>query len=358
MVQDVLARGLHKLGGNDLRIDSYHEFLGRLSPLDAPTPHTPKPVSVKVQEPIMEFLCGKGENTKKKLLKDLAKAKAKLLWPDGSQKSQAKLEPIIDESQQPWLNWEKEAVDVLTRFMGGCKLARVPVPQKLWKGAADKLQKMTTACSMGLDTQLHEVILVGEQRDVDGTEVKINLVTKELQKDADYDAARATEDINWDAEKLQLFTLCGIKQEIEKSFPALKITVFSPYWGKTGITLDGIRKTVKEVELKIRRMMDSLEKTEFKSGSIKVRFVQHVPDKIHEVLGSRNIRAACSGSDDGKITIHGATSRDIREAKAYIDNEIDEDVITIKGSALAVVQGHEGKKLVDFINKQKLVMWK
>ncbi|XP_033632997.1 protein mono-ADP-ribosyltransferase PARP14-like isoform X3 [Asterias rubens] len=355
VVQDVLARGLHKLGGNDLLTDSYHEFLGRLSPLDAPTPHTPKPVSVKVQEPIMEFLCGKGENTKKKLLKDLAKAKAKLLWPDGSQKSQAKLEPIIDESQQPWLNWEKEAVDVLTRFMGGCKLARVPVPQKLWKGAADKLQKMTTACSMGLDTQLHEVILVGEQRDVDGTEVKINLVTKELQKNADYDAAQATEDINWDAKKLQLFTLCGIKQEIEKSFPALKITIFSSP-GKTGITLDGVRSTVKEVELKIRRMMDSLEKTEFKSGSIKVRFVQHVPDKIHEVLGSRNIRAACSGSDDGKITIHGATSRDIREAKAYIDNEIDEDVITIKGSALAAVQGHEGKKLVDFINKQKLVM--
>ncbi|XP_071793130.1 uncharacterized protein [Asterias amurensis] len=355
VVQDVLARGLHKLGGNDLLIDSYHEFLGRLSPLDAPTPHTPKPVSVKVQEPIMEFLYGKGENTKKKLLKDLAKAKAKLLWPDGSQKSQAKLEPIIDESQQPWLNWEKEAVDVLTRFMGGCKLARVPVPQTLWKGFADKLQKMTTACSMVPDAQLHEVILVGEQRDVDDTEVKINLVTTKLQKDADYDAAQATEDINWDAEKLQLFTLCGIKQEIEKSFPALKITIFnSP--GKTGITLDGVRSTIKEVELKIRRMMDSLEKTEFKSGSIKVRFVQHVPDKIHEVLGSQNIRAACSGSDDGKITIHGATSRDIREAKAYIDNEIDEDVIVIKGSALAVVQGHEGKKLVDCINKQKLVM--
>ncbi|XP_033633033.1 uncharacterized protein LOC117294641 [Asterias rubens] len=357
VVQDVLARGLHKLGSTELRVDSYYEFLGRLSPLDAPTPHIPKPVSVEVHEPIMEFLYGKGENAKKKLLKDLAKMKANLLWPDGSQKSQAKLKPVEYDSQpqSSWLNWEKEAVDVLTDFMNGYKTARVPVPQTLWKGAADKLQKMTTTCSMVPDAQRHEVILVGEHRDVDVTEATIIDIIMELQKEADYDAEQVTEDINWDTEILQLFTLCGIKQEIEKSFPALKITIFSSP-GKTGITLGGTRITVKEVELKIRRRMDSLEKTEFKVGSIKVRFVQSVLDKIYEALGSKDILAACSGSDDGKITIHGATSRDIREAKAYIDHEIDEDVIPIKGSALAVVQGNEGKKLVDCINKQKLVM--
>ncbi|XP_071793811.1 protein mono-ADP-ribosyltransferase PARP14-like isoform X2 [Asterias amurensis] len=358
VVQDVLRKGHHKLSGKDLQIESYHDFLGRLSPLDAPTPHIPKPVSIEVQELIMEFLFGKGANTKKKLLKDLTKVKANLLWPDGSQKSRAKLEPVEDDSQHQssWLNWEKEAVDVLTDFMRGYKTARVPVPQTLWKGAADKLQKMTTACSMVPDTQLYGVILVGEQRDVDVTEATINDIIMKLQKEADYDAQQTTEEINWDADKLQLFTLCGIKQEIEKSFPALKITVFSSY-GKTGITLDGIRKTIKDVELKIRRMMDTLEKTEVKAGSTKVRFVQRVPDKIHEVLGSKNIHAACSGSDDGKITIHGATTRDVREAKAYINIEIDEDEIAIKGqSALAVLQGHDGKRLLDSINNQKFVM--
>ena len=356
VVQDVLTIP-HKLGGKDLQIESYHDFLGRLSPLDAPTPH-PKPVLVEVQEPVMEFLYGKGANTKKNLLKDLANVKANLLWPDGSQKSQAKLEPVEDDFQQQssWLNWEKEAVDVLTDFMRGCKTARVQVSQSLWKDVADALKKITTTCSMVTDTQLHEVILVGAKRDVDVTEATINDIIKKLQKEADYDAEQTTEEINWDTEKLQLFTMCGIEQEIEKSFPALKITVSSQYYGKTGITLDGIRKTIKDVELKIRRMMDTLEKTEFKAGSTKVRFVQHVTDTIHDVLWSRNVHAACSGSDDGRITIHGATSRDIWKAKAYIDNEIDEDVITIKGSALAVVQGHEGKKLVDFINKQKLVM--
>ena len=180
MVQDVLTKGRHKLGGKDLRIEPYHDFLGGLSPLDAPTSHIPKPVLAEVQESIMEFLYGKGENTKKKLLKDLAKVKANLLWPDGSQKSQAKLEPVIDKSQhQSWLNWEKKAVDVLTDFMRGHKTARVPVPQKLWKDAADKLQKMTTACSMVPDTQ---VILVGEQRDVDVAEATINDIIMELQK--------------------------------------------------------------------------------------------------------------------------------------------------------------------------------
>ncbi|XP_071793819.1 uncharacterized protein [Asterias amurensis] len=358
VVQDVLTKGHHKLGGKDLRIVSYHDFLGRLSPFDAPTPHIPKPVSVEVHEPTMEFLNGKGENTMKKLLKDLAKVKANLLWPDGSQKSRAKLEPVVDESQHQssWLNWEKEAVDVLTDFMRGYKTARVPVPQTLWKDAVDKLQKMTTACSMVPDAQLHEVILVGEQRDVDVAEATINDIIKKLQKDADYDAEQTKEDITLDVEKLQLFTLCGIKQEIEKSFPALKITVFSSP-GKTGITLDGIRKTIKDVELKIRRRMDCLEKTEFKSGSTKVRFVQHVPDTIREVLGSNDIHAACSGSDDGKITIYGATTRDVRKAKAYIDNEIDEDTIAIKGqSALAVLQGHDGKRLLDSINNQKFVL--
>ena len=183
MVQDVLTKGRHKLGGKDLRIEPYHDFLGGLSPLDAPTSHIPKPVLAEVQESIMEFLYGKGENTKKKLLKDLAKVKANLLWPDGSQKSQAKLEPVIDKSQhQSWLNWEKKAVDVLTDFMRGHKTARVPVPQTLWKDAADKLQKMTTACSMVPDTQLHEVILVGEQRDVDVAEATINDIIMELQK--------------------------------------------------------------------------------------------------------------------------------------------------------------------------------
>ncbi|XP_071793814.1 uncharacterized protein [Asterias amurensis] len=358
VVQDVLTKGRHKVCGKDLQIVSYHDFMGRLGPLDAPTTHIPKPVSIEVQESIMEFLYGKGENTKKRLLKELAMVKANLLWPDGFQKSRAKLEPVIGDSQHQssWLKWEKKAVDVLTDFMRGYKTARVPVPQTLWKDAVDKLQKMTTACSMVPDPQLHEVILVGEQRDVDVAEATINDIIKKLQKDADYDAEQTKEDITWDVEKLQLFTMCGIKQEIEKSFPALKITVFSSY-GKTGITLDGIRKTIKDVELKIRRWMDCLEKTEFKSGSTKVRFVQHVPDKIHEVLGLQNIRAACSGSDDGKITIYGATSRDIREAKAYIDNEIDEDTIEIKGqSALAVLQGHDGKRLFDSINKQKFVL--
>ncbi|XP_071793818.1 uncharacterized protein [Asterias amurensis] len=357
VVEDVLRRSHHKLGRNELRVEPYHDFLGRLSPFDAPTPHIPKPVSVEVQESIMEFLYGKGANAKKKLLKDLAKVKANLLWPDGSQKSQAKLEPVEDDSQhQSWLNWENAALDVVTDFMSGYKTARVPVPQPLWKGAADKLQKMTTACSMVQDTRLHEVILVGEQKDTDVTEAKINLVTKELQKEADYDAEQTKEDITWDEEKLRLFSLCGIKQEIEKSFPALKITVFSSY-GKTGITLDGIRKTIKDAELKIRRMMDTLEKTEVKAGSTKVRFVQRVPDAIHEVLGSLNIHAACSGSDDGKITIYGATARDVRKAKSYIDNEIDEDTLAIKGqSALAVLQGHDGKRLLDSINNQKFVM--
>ena len=357
VVQDVLTIP-HKLGGKDLQIESYHDFLGRLSPLDAPTPHIPKPVLVEVQESIMEFLYGKGANTKKKLLKDLAKVKANLLWPDGSQKSQAKLEPVVDDSQHQssWLNWEKEAVDVLNDFIRRYKSARVPVPQTLWKGAADALKKMTTACLMFTDTRLHEVILVGEQRDVDVTEATINDIIKKLQKEADYDAEQTKEDINWDLEKLQLFTLCGIKQEIEKRFPALKITVFSSY-GKTGITLDGIRKTIKDVELKIRRMVEKLQKTEFKAGSTKVRFVQLVRDKIHEILGSQNIHAVCSGSDDGKITIHGATTRDVKEAKAYIEYEIDEDTIAIKGqSALAVLQGHDGKRLLDLINKQKFVM--
>ncbi|XP_071793808.1 protein mono-ADP-ribosyltransferase PARP14-like isoform X2 [Asterias amurensis] len=357
VIKDVLTVP-HKLGGKDLQIESYHDFLGRLSPLDAPTPHIPKPVLVEVQESIMEFLYGKGANTKKKLLKDLATVKANLLWPDGSQKSQAKLEPVEDESQHQssWFNWEKEAVDVLTDFMRGYKTTRVPVPQPLWKGAADKLQKMTTTCSMVPDAQLHEVILVGEKTDVVITHATVNDIIIKLQKKADYDAEQATEDINWDTEKLQLFTMCGIEHEIEKSFPALKITVFSTYYGKTGIKLDGMRKTIKDVELKIRRMMDTLEKTEFKAGSTKVRFVQHATNTIHDVLWSRKVRAACSGSDDGKITIHGATSRDIWKAKAYIDNEIDEDVIRIKGSALAVVQGHEGKKLFESISNQKLVM--
>ncbi len=316
-------------------------------------------MTVEVRESIMEFLYGKGEDAKRKLLlKELAKVKANLQWPDGSQKSQAKIEPVIDESQHQssWLNWEKEAQGVLTDFMKGYKTARVPVPQTLWKDAVDSLKKSTTACSMVADVQRHEVVLVGEQRDVDGTNATVNDIIKKLQKKAEYDAEQAKEDISWDAEKLQLFTLCGIKQQIEKSFPALKITVFNAY-GKTGITLDGIRKTIKEVDLNIRRMMDSLKKTEFKAGSIKVQFVQRVPDKIHQVWESQDIHAACSGSDDGKITIYGATSRDVREAKAYVDNEIGEDKIAIKGPyALAVVLGHEGKTLLDSINNQKFGM--
>ena len=356
MVLDVLKKGPHKLGGVELSVEAYYDCLGRMSTVDAPTPHIPKPVTVQLQEPILKFIFGKGKNTKKKLIKELTKVKANLQWPDGFQTTQARLEPLLEDSQcqSSWINWSQNATEVLTDFLKGCKSVTIPIPHSLWNDATAKLNETDTKCSV--DCNNHEVILVGEHQDVDSKEDNIKKIIQKLKDQADFEAQQAKQDINWNAEKLQLFTLCGIKQKVQQTYPDLKITVHSSY-GKMGLTLEGTRKTIREVELSMLRQMCSLDHREFKAGSIKVRFVQHVPDKIHEILGSQNIQAACRGSDDGKIIIYGATKNDVSQAKAYIDNNIDEDVILIKGqSAIAVLQGQKGTRLLDGINKQKFVM--
>ena len=279
VVCDVLSkRGSHTLGGAELSVEAYYDFLGRLILVDAPTPSIP------------------GEPTHVQVDKDVT---AKI-----EKSNTVRSYPMAADSDGDW-----NAVHVAS----------------------------------------------GHQVGEDDRELEIN----ELPAKADPEEEQAKQEIAWNSKKLQLFTLCGIKEQIEHSYPNLNIITGteSSSQGKTGLILEGTKKDVDEAELSMRRQMDSLDRSKFKAGSIKVRFVQHVCDKILEILGSQNIQAVCRGSDDGKIIIYGATKNDVSQAKAYIDNDIEEDVILIKGqSALAGLQGQKGTRLLEGINRQKFVM--
>ncbi|XP_038071240.1 protein mono-ADP-ribosyltransferase PARP14-like [Patiria miniata] len=361
VVGDVLSKGgPYKVGGTELFVEEYHECLGRLSPLDVPyTPYVPKPVTVQVQEPIMEFIFGKGQHTKKTLIQKLRDAKAILKWPDGDDKTTARLEPLLEDGQrQPsWLKWSETATQVLTEFLNRCKSSRIVVPPPFWKDVIDKINQLNTqSFSIQLIASNHSLTLVGEQQFVDKGCTDINRIIKELKAKAEYEAEETKEDILLTEEKSQPFIIFGIKNVIENDFPNLKITVMS-LQDKIKLTFEGSRKIVWDAELSMRRKMDNLEKVELKTGCNKVKFVRNVIDKIHEILWSQGIRAACKGSDDGKIIISGATKKDTTEAKAYFSREIEEDVIPIRGqAAMDVLQNQTGRRLLDAINKQKFVM--
>ncbi|XP_038071270.1 protein mono-ADP-ribosyltransferase PARP14-like isoform X2 [Patiria miniata] len=360
VVHDVLSkRSPHKVAGTELLVEEYHECLGRLSQLDAPTPHVPKPVTVQVQKPIMEFIFGKGQHTKKTLTQKLRDAKAILKWPDGDDKTTARLEPLLEDGQRQssWLKWSETATQILTDSLNRCKSSRIAVPSSFWKDAVDKINQLgTKSFSIQFDASTHLVTLVGEQQDVHKGHTDIDGIIKELRAKTEYEAQQIKEDITLTEEKSQPFIICGIKDKIEKDFPNLKITVISSQ-DKLRVVFEGSRKIVQEAELSMRRQMDSLEKVELKTGPNKVKFVLNVIDKIHEILGSQGSRAACKGSDDGKIIISGATKKDTTKAKAYIDQEIEEGVIPIKSqAAMDVLQNQTGQRLLDGINKQKFVM--
>ncbi|XP_038071234.1 uncharacterized protein LOC119740105 [Patiria miniata] len=360
VVGDVLSkRGAHKVGGTELLVEEYHECLGRLSPLDAPTPHVPKPVTVQVQEPIMEFIFGKGQHTKKTLTQKLRDAKAILKWPDGDDKTTASLEPLLEDGQrQPsWLKWSETATQVLTDFLNRCKSSRIAVPPRFWKDVIEIIDKFDTkSFSIQLDASTHLVTLVGEQQDVDNGRSDIKGVIEELRAKAENEDQQIKVDILLTDEKSQPFIKCGIKDQTEKDFPNLRITVI-PLQDEVTLIFEGSSKIVQEAELSMRRQMDSLEKVEIKIGRNKVKFVQNHTDKIHEILGSQGIRAACNGSDDGKIIILGATKKDMVQAKAYINQEIEEDVIPIKDqTVLSVLKSQEGRDLLDEANQQKFTV--
>ncbi|XP_038046788.1 protein mono-ADP-ribosyltransferase PARP14-like [Patiria miniata] len=178
---------------------------------------------------------------------------------------------------------------------------------------------------------------------------------EELRTKAHPDAQRTKEAIAMTTNRLELFTQCSIRRKMEKMFPDLKITVAS-FQGQTGLSLilEGTRKEVIEAELWMRRKMDGLNSVEFKTGRGKTAFIRDVSDKIHEILGSRDINAACNISADGKIKIYGCTKGDTSLAKLYIDQEIDEDIIRINGPAVSdVLKSQKGILLVADINKKK-----
>ena len=273
---------------------------------------------------------------------------------------------VLSKRGSHTLDGAELSVEAYYDFLGRLSLVDAPTPSipgepthvHVDKDVTAKIQKSNTVRSypMAADSDgdwnaVH--VASGHQVGEDDRELDIN----ELPAKADPEEEQAKQEIAWNSKKLQLFTLCGIKEQIEQSYPNLNITTGSSSQGKTGLILEGTKKDAQEAELSMRRQMDSLDRSEFKAGSIKVRFVQDVPDKIHEILGSQNIQAVCRGSDDGKIIIYGATKNDVSQAKAYIDNDIDEDVILIKGqSAIAVLQGQKGTRLLDGIKKQKFVM--
>ncbi|XP_038071235.1 uncharacterized protein LOC119740106 [Patiria miniata] len=360
VIGNVLSkRGTHKVADTELLVEEYHERLGRLSPLDVPTPHVPKPVTVQVQEPIMEFIFGKGQHTKKALIQKLRDAKAILKWPDGDDKTTARLEPLLEDGQRQssWLKWSEIATQVLTDFLNRCKSSRIAVPPPFWKNVIDRINQLGTySFSIQPDAHTHLVTLVGEQQDVDKGRSDIAGVIEKLRAKAEYEAEQTKEDITFTEEKSKPFIICGIKDKIEKDFPNMTITVFS-LQDKIRLVLEGSRKTVQEAELSMWRQMDSLEKVEHKTGRNKVKFVQNHTDKIHEILCSQGIRAACNGSDDVKIVISGATKKDTVQAKAYIDQEIEENVIPIKDqTVLSVLKSKEGRDLLDEIHKQRFTV--
>ncbi|XP_022091672.1 poly [ADP-ribose] polymerase 14-like [Acanthaster planci] len=361
VIRDVLSKkGPHKVGGVELSVEEYHECLGRISPLDVPTPHIPKPVSVQVPQAFMEFIFGqKGQHTRKTLVQKLSDVKASLKWPDGDDKTVARLEPLPEDGQRQssWLKWPEVAPEALKDFLNRCKSSRIAIPVPLWKDTVAKIdQHGTNGFSVELDATQHIVHLVGVQQDVDRGANDINKIIKELKEKAEFEAQQTIQDIKLTAEKLQPFIICGIKEKIENAYPDLKITI-TAMQDKIMLRFEGTRKNVQEAELLMRREMDSLECIEFKAGKNKVQFVHILKDKIHEILGSQGIRAACKGSDDGKIIISGATRKDATQAKAYVDHEIVDDVIPIRGKAtLDVLQNQNGQKLLDSINNQRFVM--
>ncbi|XP_038071238.1 protein mono-ADP-ribosyltransferase PARP14-like [Patiria miniata] len=359
-VGDVLSkRSPHKIGDTELLVEEYHECLGRLSPVDVPTPHVPKPVIVQVQEPIMEFIFGKGQHTKTKLIQKIRNAKAILKWPDGDDKTSARLEPLLEDrqGQSSWLQWSETASRVVTDFLNRCKSSRIAVPPPFWKDVIDSIDQLSTkSFSIQPDASTHVVTLTGEQQDVDKGCNDIDRIIEKSRAKAEYEAQHKEEGITLTEEKSQFFIMCGIKDNIEKDFPNLKITVIS-LQDKIKLIFEGSREIVQEAELSMRRQMDSLERVELKTGRNKVRFVQNVTDKIHEILRSQSIRAACNGSDDGKIVISGASKKDTVQAKAYIDQEIREVDIAIKDqAAMDVLQSPNGQRLLEEINRQKSVM--
>ncbi|XP_038046789.1 protein mono-ADP-ribosyltransferase PARP14-like, partial [Patiria miniata] len=359
VIADVLSKkGNHKVGNAEVSVEEYHDCLGRLSELDVPTPHIPKPISMQVPQQIMEFIFGaKGKHTKKKLVVVLKNVKALLRWPDGDKKTAARLEPLEEDGkpQFSWLNWSQLCDEVFTGFLKGCRATEIQVPSPLWKEASANLAKInaTQICSVVPDDQTHSVQLVGEQQDVDTAAADIMVLIKELQAKADSDAQLTKEEIAMTPNKLTLFTQCGIRRKMEQMFPNLKITI-APFQGQMGLVLEGTRKKVVEAELWMRRQMDGLNSVEFKTGRGKTAFIRDVSDKIHEILGSKDINAACNISADGKIKIYGSSKNDTSQAKMYIDLEIEEDVIRINGPAvIAVLKSQDGTQLVAGINTNK-----
>ncbi|XP_038045720.1 protein mono-ADP-ribosyltransferase PARP14-like [Patiria miniata] len=360
VVADVLSKkGPHKVGSAEVSVEEYHDCLGRLSELDVPTPHTPKPISVQVPQDIMEFIFGaKGKHTKKKLVVELKQVRALLHWPDGDKKTAARLEPIPEDGQRQysWLNWSQRCDEVLTGFLNRCKSTAVDVPSSLWKEASTKLAKVkaTHICS-DLDDQTHSVQLVGEQQDVNAAAADIMVLIKELQAKADSDAQPTKEEIVMPPNELKIFTQCGIHRKMEQMFPDLKITIAS-FQGQMGLILEGTRKNVVEAELWMRRQMDGLNRMEFQTGRGKTAIIRDVSDKIHEIFRSKDINVACTISADGKIMIYGSSEKDTSQAKMYIDQEIEEDVIRINGPAvIAVLKSQDGSQLVAGINKNVFV---
>ncbi|XP_022091731.1 poly [ADP-ribose] polymerase 14-like isoform X2 [Acanthaster planci] len=365
VVGDVLAkRGPHKVGGVELSVEEYHECLGRLSPFDVSTPHTPMPVTVQVPQPVMEFIFGqKGQHAKETLLQKLSDVKATLKWPDGDDKTTARLKPLFEDGQwqSSWLKWPEVAPEVLTDFLNRFKSTRIPIPPPLWKETVARIDQVDTkGLSIEPNNTQHIVHLVGEQQDVAKRVNVIGEIVKELRTTAEYKVKQENEikqEIFFTPDKFQHFVVCGIKDEIENRFlPNLKITVTTSE-DKRRLTFQGTQKNVQEAELLTRRKIDSLEHVKFKASSNKTQFVNSLKDKIHEILRSQGIRAACMGSDDSTIIVYAATKEDASQAKAYIDQEIVEDFIPITGQAASdVLRSSNGRMLLDGINNQKFIM--
>ncbi|XP_022091702.1 uncharacterized protein LOC110979878 [Acanthaster planci] len=359
-VGDVLSKkGPHKVGGVKLSVEEYNECLGRISPLDVPTPHIPKPFTVQVPQPVMEFIFGqKGQHTRKTLVQKLSDVKATLKWPYSDDKTVARLEPLPEDGQRQssWLKWPEIAAEVLADFLKKLKSTGIPVPPPLWKDTIAKIDQLDIeGCTLEPDSSGHVIHLVGQQQNVDKGVNGIDLIIKELIKKAKFEAQQTKQEINLTGEKFQTFVICSIKDKIEDAFPNLNITV-TPLQDNTRLIFEGTRKNVEGAELLMRREMDSLERVEFKASK-KVQFVQKFSDKIQEILGSRGIRAACKGSDDGKIIISGATREDAIQAKAFIDQEIEETGISIKNQGeLAVLKSQAGRDILDEINQKKLAV--
>ncbi|XP_022096545.1 poly [ADP-ribose] polymerase 14-like isoform X2 [Acanthaster planci] len=361
VVGEVLSRKEpHKVSNTLLTVEEYHDCLGRLTSLDAPTPHIPKPISVMVPINIMEFIYRKGQETKKKLVEELRKVNASLTWPDGDKKMAARLEPLVGDGQPPsvWINWSQLCREALASFLDGCMSKTVPVPTLLWKEATAKLAKISTSqtCSVVLDSPTHSVRLVGEKRGVDEVVTDIKQVIKELQAKAYRDAQQTKQEIGLTVHKVKLLVQCGVRQRMEQRFPDLKITVKSTQ-GKEAITLEGKNKNVKEANLLMQKWMNELSSVEFKTGKTKTEFVRNVNDKVHEIWRKQRISAACDISEDKKITVYGATREDTHQAKKFIEDRIQDDTISINGRAVAVaLKCQSGLQLIDGINQKKLAV--